>query len=190
MALLILQQKKMTGNRVRERGSDTQQMVPRPGVELGSTAGRTKPLYMGCCSANWSKRRPPVSSFDSLMSQWTAEHWSMCLITFKSIRSDRKWLFVTSCTDWRLLGNCPTYGSAPHWCWAVLCTILRRRSSSPPPVDSWQPKGRKPLPVQVQHEESQSVSVGRRQLWDGPIHDSSAVVFISQLWHTHIHQYE
>ena len=31
----------------RERGSDTQQMVPRPGVEPWSAAVRTKPLYMG-----------------------------------------------------------------------------------------------------------------------------------------------
>ena len=120
------------------------------------------------------------------MNNWT--HWSMCLITFKSITSDREWLFVMSCTDCRLLGNCPTwlqlYGSAPHWCCLVSSTILLRSISSPPAVGSGQPKGRKLLPVQVQHEESQSVSVGHRQVWDGPIHDSSAVVFISQLWHT------
>ena len=48
MILLIAQLEKVTGNRVRERESYTQQMAPRLGVEARSAAARTKPLYMGC----------------------------------------------------------------------------------------------------------------------------------------------
>ena len=45
--LLIEEAQDMTGNRIREGGSDTQQIVPWPGFEPGATAARTKPLHMG-----------------------------------------------------------------------------------------------------------------------------------------------
>ena len=43
----MAQLEKLTGNRVRERGGDMQQMVSRPGAEPRSAAVRTKPMYKG-----------------------------------------------------------------------------------------------------------------------------------------------
>ena len=43
MALLTA----VIGNRVTERGSDMQQMVPRPLIKPQAAAARTKPLHMG-----------------------------------------------------------------------------------------------------------------------------------------------
>ena len=75
MAFLIVQLKKVTGNRVRERWNETQQMVPRLGVEPRPTAARTKPLYMGRLLYQLSQTAPPFSNFfvSSLWRQKTAE---------------------------------------------------------------------------------------------------------------------
>ena len=40
----------VTGNRLRERGSDTQQRDPGQDWNPGAAAARTKPLHMGCLS--------------------------------------------------------------------------------------------------------------------------------------------
>ena len=49
VALLTEQLGEITGNKLRERRSVTQQ---RLGLEPGAAAARTKPLYMGRCSAS------------------------------------------------------------------------------------------------------------------------------------------
>ena len=64
MALLIAQLKIWQETRW-ERGSDTQQMVHRPGVKAGSTAARTQPLYMGRWSTNWAESGDVMQSAES-----------------------------------------------------------------------------------------------------------------------------